>query len=285
MFKNDFFSISQYSRVFAVLTLIMRYPGTKITRNSYLQAPVSSHISGIMVARWKERKSAMSFRSILLRVRFSFRSACIEFCEKRKFCQETKIHTQFLVDLFYMDHVERIWYLSPMWAVKVQASLRICAVSPEPPLLAHTSRESRGTFRQKARSLFPLNGWACAAEICHDGMLEDTNSLDRAHLMELFLFVLKDLLLHKYNLSRLMTKPTKWHVRLVKTQISLGIRSVWSESSLSAWRKLGSFATHWVHSKDSDQTGLRLIGGFAGRTAILLVLSWGGSFTLQIVPP
>ena len=56
------------------------------------------------------------------------------------------------------------------------------------------------------------------------------------------------------HLSRLMTKPTKWHVHLVKTQISLGIRSVWSESSLSAWRKLGSLAILWVHSKDSDQT-------------------------------
>ena len=53
------------------------------------------------------------------------------------------------------------------------------------------------------------------------------------------------------NLSRLMTKPTKWQVCPVKTQISLGscpvnqktqislgIRPVWSESSLSAWKKL-----------------------------------------------
>ena len=39
-------------------------------------------------------------------------------------------------------------------------------------------------------------------------------------------------------------------VRPAKTQISLGIRSVWSESSLSAWRKLGSLATHEAHSKD-----------------------------------
>ena len=62
-------------------------------------------------------------------------------------------------------------------------SLRICAVSPEPPLLAHTSSESRGTFRQKARSLAPLNGWACAVKICHDGMLEDTNSLDGAYFI------------------------------------------------------------------------------------------------------
>ena len=66
-----------------------------------------------------------------------------------------------------------------MRAAKVQASLRIGAVSPEPSLLAHT----RGTFRQKARSLAPLNGWACAVNICHDGMLEDTNSLDGAHVV------------------------------------------------------------------------------------------------------
>ena len=82
----------------------------------------------------------------------------------------------------YMDRVKRIWYLSPMRAAKVQASLRIRAVSPEPSLLAHKSNESRGTFRQKARSLAPLNGWACAVKICHDGMLEDTNSLDAAHI-------------------------------------------------------------------------------------------------------
>ena len=85
----------------------------------------------------------------------------------------------------HMGRVKRIWYLSPMRAAKVQASLRIRAVSPEPPLLARTSSESRGTFRQKARSLAPLNGWACAVKICHDGMLEDTKSLDGAHM---FLF-------------------------------------------------------------------------------------------------
>ena len=64
--------------------------------------------------------------------------------------------------------------------------------------------------------------------------------------------------------SRLMTRPTKWHVRPAKNQISLGSRPFWSESSLSAWRKL----TQWAHSEDSDQTGEmpRLIWVFAGRT-------------------
>ena len=41
-------------------------------------------------------------------------------------------------------------------------------------------------------------------------------------------------------------------------------------SSLSAWRKLGSLATHWAHSKGSDQTGRmpRLIRVFAGQQAL-----------------
>ena len=60
-------------------------------------------------------------------------------------------------------------------------------------------------------------------------------------------------------------------VRPAKTQISLGIRPVWSEFSLSAWRMLGPLATHWAHNKDSDQTGRmpRLIWVFAGRTCHL----------------
>ena len=41
---------------------------------------------------------------------------------------------------------------------------------------------------------------------------------------------------HLPQMSHLMIKPTKWHVRPAKTQISLGIRPVWSEASLSAWR-------------------------------------------------
>ena len=73
-----------------------------------------------------------------------------------------------------------------MRAARVQASLRIRTVSPELLLLAHTSSESRGTFRQKARSLTPLSGWACAVKIYHDGMLEDTNWLDGAQLYTIF---------------------------------------------------------------------------------------------------
>ena len=86
-----------------------------------------------------------------------------------------------------------------MRAAKVQASLRICAVSPEPPLLAHPSSESRGPFRQKARSLAPLNGWTCAVKICHDGLLEDTNSLDASHFVDYLMQTTK------YKLKHMMT--------------------------------------------------------------------------------
>ena len=68
------------------------------------------------------------------------------------------------------------------------------------------------------------------------------------------------------QLSRLVTKPTKWHVRPAKTRP--GHPPSLIESSLSEWRELRSLATHWAHSKDSDQTGWmpRLIWVFAGRT-------------------
>ena len=81
----------------------------------------------------------------------------------------------------------------------------------------------------------------------------------------------------------IITQPTIWATTWqnqqsecapAKTQISLGIRPVLSESSLSAWRNLGPLATYWAHSEDSDQTGRmpRLIWGFAGHTLTLLDL-------------
>ena len=64
-----------------------------------------------------------------------------------------------------------------------------------------------------------------------------------------------------------------------KTQISLGIRPVWSESSLSAWRKLVSLPI-----ERTAKTLIRLGGctgwpeSSLGALAILLVLSCVGSF-------
>ena len=108
----------------------------------------------------------------------------------------------------------------------------------------------------------------------------------------------------------LRDKTNKMSVRPAKTLISLVIRPVWSESSLSAWRKLGSLATHdwkivdWdVKPQHNQPTNLsyplsaqrRLwLGGRPGWSesslgahAILLVLSRGGSiiaFKLLKIP-
>ena len=62
-------------------------------------------------------------------------------------------------------------------------------------------------------------------------------------------------------------------------QWRLGIHPVWAGFSLSAWRNLGSLATHCKHSEDSEETGWmpKLIWVFAGHTVILLVLLWGVS--------
>ena len=70
------------------------------------------------------------------------------------------------------------------------------------------------------------------------------------------------------HLSCSMAKPTKWLVCPAKTQNSLGICTVWSESSLSAWKNIVSLASHGGHIEDSDQTALmrRLILVFAGCT-------------------
>ena len=81
-------------------------------------------------------------------------------------------------------------------------------------------------------------------------------------------------------------KTNKMSVRPAKTQISLGIRPVWSESLLCAqWVAKDRRFLH-AESEDSDQNGRmpRLIWVFTGRTLILLVLSWRGSYglTLQV---
>ena len=136
---------------------------------------------------------------ILLQVKYSHRSTCnCNICDRIISGKRLEFYciNQYACLFKNMDRVKRIWYLSPMRAAKVQASLRIRAVSPEPPLLAHTSSESRGTFKQKARSLAPLNGWACAVKICHDGMLGDTNSpMIPCHLSTFKLFLICKILL------------------------------------------------------------------------------------------
>ena len=80
-------------------------------------------------------------------------------------------------------------------------------------------------------------------------------------------------------------KTNKAAVRPAKTQISLGIRPVWSESSLCAKWVATDPSFLYADSEYSSQTGRmsRLIWVFAGRTTILLVLSCRGSFMINAV--
>ena len=47
---------------------------------------------------------------------------------------------------------------------------------------------SKRNLQTENQTLAPLNGWACAVKICHDGMLEDTNSLDGAQMWQVCSF-------------------------------------------------------------------------------------------------
>ena len=83
---------------------------------------------------------------------------------------------------------------------------------------------------------------------------------------------------HSWNAPQ-HDKTNKMCVHPAKTQISLGIRPVWSESSLCAQWVAKDPRFLPADSDGSDQTGRmpRLIWGFAGRTLILLVFSCRGS--------
>ena len=98
-----------------------------------------------------------------------------------------------------------------------------------------------------------------------------------------------------------MTKPTKWPVRPANTQISLGIRPLWSESSL--YTQLVAKDPGFLHdSEASDQTGQmpRLIWVFAGRTGhfvgfvmrrfkwlrfVFQYVRWGGCWQTAVPQP
>ena len=74
---------------------------------------------------------------------------------------------------------------------------------------------------------------------------------------------------HKYSSNR----AASWQNQQNGICAQRRLRSSWAsaqsdQSSLSAWRKLGSLANHWAHSEDSYQTGpiSRLIWVIAGRT-------------------
>ena len=130
------------------------------------------------------------------------------------------IHVWYLVKPFVYFHTLCVR------TAKALARLRGWTDSPEPSLFAYAIR----TIISWAGSVMLQRHWKwfskSGAEVLkmqealsNNKRFNDFNDVKRCILM-----------------SRLMTKPTNWHVRPAKTQISLGIRPVWSESSVCAFR-------------------------------------------------
>ena len=172
----------------------------------------------------------------------------------------------------HLGLVKRIWYLSPLRAAKVQASLRIRAVSPEPPPLAHTSSESRGTFRQKASSLAPLNGWTCAVKICHDGMLEETQirltrhinltclDLSRAFCIALVIKNIPELCKEKSEYPRYSLAHSGSWLQLTDTSVGPSKLSWWMTSTCTTidFFIKSNKTAHYIYSWEQDRMVTRL---------------------------
>ena len=75
-------------------------------------------------------------------------------------------------------------------------------------------------------------------------------------------------------MSRHMTKPTKWSERLVKTQVSLGIRPVWSDSD-----SLGAHAILLVYHAAAHI----IVGSFFFSLLPLQLTSYRIKFVKQVV--
>ena len=104
------------------------------------------------------------------------------------------------------------------------------------------------TYIQNFKTLASFCSWAGRFESCLIANLEDRFSRDVAHIIHV---------LCKINLANKPPhdKTNKMTVRPAKTQISRGIRPLWSESSLCAqWVAKDPSFLH-ADSEDSDQTG------------------------------
>ena len=121
-------------------------------------------------------------------------------------------------------------------------------------------------------------------ELRHDGNMKKKKTMNIS-----FFFPLKLKIMEFFSELCIYEPPhdktNKTNVRPAKTQITLGIRPVWSESSLCAqWVAKDPRFLH-ADSEDSDQTGRNFPGwseSSLGAHAILLVLSLGGSYNVVV---
>ena len=107
----------------------------------------------------------------------------------------------------FVRNSEQDWKLLVLLNGPRQANLVLIAYassegSGEPAHLRSLARTSaarsykqwvKRNLQTESRSVASLNGWACAVKIYHDGMLEDTNSLDGAQMLEVIYVFLQNL--------------------------------------------------------------------------------------------
>ena len=87
--------------------------------------------------------------------------------------------------------------------------------------------------------------------------------------------------MHFLNVSCLMTKPTKWPLRPAKTQISMGIRPVWSESSQCTQRFFMRTAKTLIRLGGCTGWSVSSLGAMV----ILLLMSCDGSLYIAAESP
>ena len=130
--------------------------------------------------------------------------------------------------------------------------------------------------------IYVLAPYPCPTKLCRRYIdVYSTEALQRSGLSKVWNTVPQ--LTTKYEPRH--DKTNKMSVRPAKTQICLGICTVWSESSLFAQCVAKDPRFLHADSKDSDQTERmpRLIWVFAGRTVTLLVLKCRGHMPVDLL--
>ena len=155
----------------------------------------------------------------------------LTFSEICRLCVSHRIHAKSSSSLLYEPRQANLSSSIPSWQILIAHAqpfrgardLAFCLKVPLDSLLVWASSEGSGETARMRRL-----AWTFAARIG-----DSTKFAWRSPYIILLLAQS-----WQFNVSRLVTKPTKWHVRYAKTQISQGIRPVWSVSAIrmkKAW--------------------------------------------------
>ena len=189
-------------------------------------------------------------------------------------------HIRWGLDVWFLVGPFVYFHTSYVHTAKTMVRLCRCAGSPEPSLVAYVISTLIAWAGSNGKQCWPWSECPNLSVWKFRIMMEVYLSLSMVGKQTVVAIMVRK----KNSVVAIINEP--WHDKTntvavcpVKTQISLGIHPVWSESSLFIWRNLGSLATHWALSEYFDQT--RPTWVFAWRTLILLVLSCCGSFVYK----